>query len=508
MNAYAGISQETLAGIQRLLANDANKAGITTQTGLTAINLEPTAKLLTPIFSPFRSSTPRKPPVNVGGGLQPQWRTITSFNSAQVQPYVNQGQRGTLLNYTVNNASAPYVTLGLENNATFEAESAGVGYEDIDNVATLGLVNELFKQEEKVMIGGNGTTGFLLGQPGTILLTDEASGGTIGTAALTVGVVALTLDGYTLTSTNSAVPQVVSNPNAGPYGGTTTYNGGASPAAATQTITPGGTGHSVVATVPAVAGAVAYAWFMGTGGAAWFAGISTINSFNFTAVPANTGQVYSTLSTVTDYSRNALAFNGILSTTATGGYTITQPTGTVGVGGAGTGLTAASSGGGVGIVEFENLLKYMWNTYNTSIGEIHCNAQELNNIANKILQTGAGVNSIMKFNYSREEISNGQIVGGAVVGMYLNKYTMNGPALIPIKLHPYVPAGTIIFRPTHIPYQITNVGNIMEMDTRHEYYELQWPLVARQREWGVYVEEVLKIYVPFAFAQITNIANL
>ena len=73
---------------------------------------------------------------------------------------------------------------------------------------------------------------------------------------------------------------------------------------------------------------MAYAWFMGTGGAAWFAGISTINSFNFTAVPANTGQVYSTLSTVTDYSRNALAFNGILSTTATGGYTITQPTGT------------------------------------------------------------------------------------------------------------------------------------------------------------------------------------
>jgi hypothetical protein len=64
-----------------------------------------------------------------------------------------------------------------------------------------------------------------------------------------------------------------------------------------------------------------------------------------------------------------------------------------------------------------------------------------------------------------------------------------------------------MFRPLSLPYNYNNMGSLIAMDTRKEYYELQWPLVTRQREWGVYVEEVPKFYAPFAFAQITNIAN-
>lgn len=500
------ITKETLRQFQGMLTGNAYKAGISTSDQLTAYNLEEYAKLLVPEFFPIRKMTPRVTPPGNLAGIQPNWKQITSFNSASVLPYVNEGNRGALLNYETALKSAPYVTLGLENNATFEAESAAIGFDNVDELATKGLMYELFRQEEGVIIGGNGTNGFLLGQPGVITLTDEASGGSLAAVAYTVGCVALTNDGLTLTTTNNAVPQVVSNANAGPYAGTTTFNGGASPAAATQTITPGGSGHSVIGTVPAVNGAVGYAWFLGTGGAAWFAGISTINSFNFTAVPSNTGQVYSTLSTVTDYSQNALAFSGMMSFTTSSGYVYQMATGTAAVGGAGTGLTPLSQG--VGIQEFETVLQYMWNNYKTDIGVIWVNAQELNNITNKLFSSSSGSNlSNIRINYTPEQVQAGTIIGGATVGQYLNKYTMGGQAVIPIKLHPYVPAGTILFQPLRIPYQVTNVGDIMRMNTRKDVYQLQWPLTTRTREWGIYEELVLQCYAPFTFAMITNIAN-
>ena len=91
--------------------------------------------------------------------------------------------------------------------------------------------------------------------------------------------------------------------------------------------------------------------------------------------------------------------------------------------------------------------------------------------------------------------------------MYLNKYAMGGPQLIPVILHPYVPAGSIIFRPLKLPYKVTNVGTILRMNCRKDYYQLVWPLTQRQREWGIYSEQVLQNYAPFAFGVIKNIAN-
>ena len=182
-----------------------------------------------------------------------------------------------------------------------------------------------------------------------------------------------------------------------------------------------------------------------------------------------------------------------------------MPTGTVGVGGAGTGLTPAPSGAGVGIVEIDNALQYFWNTYNSGIDEILVNAQEMNNITNKVLSSGSA--PLIRFNYTPEQIMQGKIVGGAVVGLYLNKFAMNGPVMIPIKLHPYIPAGTIILRPIKVPYQISNVGTILRMNCRKDYYQLAWPLTQRQREWGIYNETVLQNYAPFMFGMITNIAN-
>jgi hypothetical protein len=42
---------------------------------------------------------------------------------------------------------------------------------------------------------------------------------------------------------------------------------------------------------------------------------------------------------------------------------------------------------------------------------------------------------------------------------------------------------------------------------RRDYYRIDWPLRTRQREYGVYAEEVLAVYATFAMSVISNIAN-
>ena len=502
---YKNFSAETLEQVRRLTDANAFKAGIAVSMGLTAYNLEEYAKLADPEFSPLRDEIPRVTPPGNLAGVQPNWKIVTSFNSGHIKPYVTEGNRGALITYTNTAKSAPYVTLGLENNATFEAEAAAIGFDNIDDLATLGLLNEQFSQEERTIIGGN--AGQALGQTGTPVLSLQATGGTLTTSTTYyIGVVALTYDGWDLASANSTVPQVVTQANAGPYGGNTTFNGGSAIISALANVATTGTGQSIVATVATNTGAVGYAWFVGSSAShQYFAGVSTINSFNITAAPSSSGQDFQALTGSVDYSQNVLSFDGLISQIAQGGYVYTMPTGTVSVGGAGTGLTPAPSGAGVGIVEIDNMLAYFWNNYRTNIGEIHVNAQEMQNITNKVLSAGSA--PLIRFNYDRAQIESGQIIGGAVIGMYLNKFAMGGPQLIPIKLHPYVPAGTMIFRPLKLPYKITNIGTILRMNCRKDYYQLVWPLVRRQREWGIYCEQVLQNYCPFAFGMITNIAN-
>src|SRR3954451_25002664 len=88
-------------------------------------------------------------------------------------------------------------------------------------------------------------------------------------------------------------------------------------------------------------------------------------------------------------------------------------------------------------------------------------------------------------------------------------FAINGGLRIPIRIHPRVPPGTIIGWAENLPvqYQSNEVPNIAELKTRQDYYQINWPVVTRQRQIGVYAEEVLAVYAPFAMGVITNIGN-
>jgi hypothetical protein len=57
-----------------------------------------------------------------------------------------------------------------------------------------------------------------------------------------------------------------------------------------------------------------------------------------------------------------------------------------------------------------------------------------------------------------------------------------------------------------LPYPLSNVGNVMQIRTRQDYYQIEWPPRARRYESGVCADEVLQNYFPPSMAVITNIA--
>jgi hypothetical protein len=84
---------------------------------------------------------------------------------------------------------------------------------------------------------------------------------------------------------------------------------------------------------------------------------------------------------------------------------------------------------------------------------------------------------------------------------------MAGGALVKFMLHPDQPPGSIMFLSTKLPYPITNLQNIMQMKMRRDYYQIEWPLVKRQYEYGVYEDGLLQHYFPPSMGLITGIKD-
>jgi hypothetical protein len=83
-----------------------------------------------------------------------------------------------------------------------------------------------------------------------------------------------------------------------------------------------------------------------------------------------------------------------------------------------------------------------------------------------------------------------------MVRTYLNRFSMQGGGVIDIKVYPNMPAGTILMTTKALPYLLAGVGNVVQIRTRQDYYQIEWPLRTRKYEYGVYVDEVLQNYFP------------
>ena len=107
-----------------------------------------------------------------------------------------------------------------------------------------------------------------------------------------------------------------------------------------------------------------------------------------------------------------------------------------------------------------------------------------------------------------EDGGNFDITGSGVVSFYFNPFIPGGRK-IPIVVHPTIPPGTLLaYSKTLPPYYKSNaVPNVAEVLTRRDYYAQQWPITTREYQYGVYSEQVLALYAPFAVGIITGIGN-
>ena len=478
-------------------SNDDISKSITTGTGLVAYDLQAPAKNLYPVNTPIRNRIPR---VGGGTGTATNWKAIQAIlgSGYDAMGWVKEGQRSARMGYTTANKAASYVTIGEEDQATYEAINAGKGFEDIQARMTMRLLQKLMLKEEMALLGGNASLS--LGTPATPVLSAAGSGATLPALTYSVIAVALTLEGYKSSTISGGV--ATSQTITGADGNTFVLNGGSSmkSAAATQAIT---LGQILSASVTPITGAVAYAWYTGASGSEKLEKITTINSVTFSAPLLGTGQAAT--SVTADSSANAnYAFDGLLTSafkSGSGAYLNSLATGTAGTG---TGLTASGRGS---VVEIDTMLQAMWDANQVSPTVLFVNSQELKNISNKVLNSG----SSSYLNYMVEGTGQNSygITAGGIISNYYNPFANNGGFKIPLIIHPNVPAGTIIGWTENLPeqFQSNDVPNVAEVKTRQDYYQIDWPLRTRAREVGVYAEETLAVYAPFAMGVISNIAN-
>ncbi len=498
------LTTETLEAIKSLNfpGNIAKAAAtVSTSTGLVAYDLQAPAKNLYPVNTPLRNSIPRKG----GTGTATNWKQITGITGSgfDAMGWVAEGQRAGAMSLTEQDKNAAYRTIGEEESINWEAISAAQGFEDIKSTMVMRLLQKMMLKEEKGIIGGNQSLS--LGTTNTPTLTQTTvAGATLPTLTYSVIAVAMTYEGYK-NYTNSIVTGLLQSKTiTGQDNNTFILNGGYAQksVAATQAIT---LGQQLNCIVPVTTGAVAYAWYVGAAGSERLEKVTAINSAIFALPLAGTGQLASVL-TATDNSKNAsLAYDGLLTTAYSNVGTAYVNSLASGVAGTGTVLTASGHGS---VVEIDAMFKAMWDNYQISPDCLYVHSQELTNITTKAL-SGASAAPLVRFNMDNSNPNSQRYVAGQVIGFYFNPYTSNGGMAIPIRLHPDLVPGTLFGYAENLPeqYKSNNVPNVAEIKARRDYYQVDFPQVTRQAMTGVYSEQVLTVYAPFALGIITNIAN-
>lgn len=458
--------------------------------GLTFYDLELGAKFLYPVLTPLRNMLPR---VSGKGGIQAAWRAITAINTTGLRFGVSSANRGGVLAVSTQDYTATYKGIGVETSVDFEAQYAGQEFDDVRAVGAKTGLEALMLGEEAMILGGCASTA--LGVTPTPSLAALTTGGTLAAQTWSVICAAMTLDGLMNGTIAGGVQGQIVRANAD--GSSDTFGGGVAKQSANATVVTTGATGSISATVTPVAGALGYAWFWGPAGAETLGAITTINSIVIGASATGTQTAVSLGGN--DNSANALAFDGLIYQavkSGSGAYTYTMASGSAGIG---TPLTSDSSGG---IIEIDTVLKHMWDIYRLSPDTMWVSSQEALNISKKILSGSQTAAQRFVFETAQDMVG-----GGIMVRTYLNRFSMQGGSVIDIKVHPNMPAGTILMTTKMLPYPLAGVGNVMQIRTRQDYYQIEWPLRTRKYEYGVYADEVLQHYFPPALALITNIGN-
>lgn len=518
-----------LAGLQKQLGVDFSKADTITQaTNLLWYDLSPIVQML----YPYRELIPRisrLPRVAADGGNAYRWKRIVAIDVNGASSGVSEGNRGARIPVAEQDMMAAFKTLGKESSVSFEARLAARNLQpEALGISVQSALRSLMIDEEKILINGNAST--LLGTTPTPTLTAGAVTGVTGTfSGGTVYVIAVALTGmgflgyktYNSATNLGGVPGQVTKLNAD--GSSDTQGGGSAQPSAETSVATSGT-QAVTATVTAVPGAFAYAWFVGSAsGAEYLAGLTPSNRAIFSKYPATTNQPVGNLkvgASYTDNSADVLVPDGILPQIVgailgpdPGRTMATNPVLPSGVS-SGDALTTSPGGSitytlapgntglsihGSNIDEIDVILQAAYDQYKIGFDRILVAGADVLDTWGAMLANGSSAVPFMSLFDAEKE--SGRIVAGRRITSYLNKFFNN---TLDIEVHPYVPPGTLIFWSDRSPYELSGVANLLEARVRQDYYQIQWPWRSRRYEFGVYADEVFSCYFTPAFAIVTN----
>jgi len=503
------------AAVRQMIKAGMLKAGVTTGTGYNFYDLRGPAYLLFPVNTPFIESIRKKGRVNDGVGTAAHWKATRNPNTTNVYAGVSEGQRNSISTPNEIDYLSTYKEIGMERGVSFTADFAGEGY--TDNLADehlRGLFSLRLQEEMMTLLGNSGTAagnnGFALGTPATPTLALKAGLGLTTGTYISVAVVALTgmglnhggQGGYGATPTVAGgLTPSYTRTNAD--GTTTAVNGGTSAISAMSAVLQTTAGNDqVVATVAAIKGACGYAWFVdstdnvtGSLANAKLAAITPGPTYTIAALPAGT-QVGSAAGLNTDSSFQATDFDGLLT------YAFTQGLWTDMAGG---GFTSLNNGQ---VSELETDLESIWVNYQANVQTIWCSADVKRQLQAAIIAAaGSGAVPAYRFGYDRDSQNN--LTGGFVVSGYLSAYSMNpnGSEVIPIRVHPALPPGTLYYDVSTNPYPHSRIPAVREFLTQRDYYSIEWPVVTRQWTFGTYIHEVLAHYAPWITGVRTGIGT-
>ena len=484
-----------------LSAGDISKA-FTQATGLTYYDLQTQVQRVYPLVTPLIKWIPRK---KGNGGTGTNWKAIKKLDNSGALGFVGEGNRGALMNTPVTNYYRPYKTIGVDTRTSFEAQAASEGLdESAKETATILLLDQARQAEEWMVLGGNSAdagTGVALGTTPTPTVTANNASGSLAAQTWSVIVVAMSYHAWVASRgtivTGSALPLAASRTNADSSTDAIAGGLGAKSAAATQATTGGASSLNI--SWAAVSGAFAYGIYVGAAGSETLQAITVINSAIVSSIVAGT-QAASALPAGTDNSRESLAFDGILyQIIASGSSIVTQlPTGTIGSG------TPLTSDGNRGITEFNNIFQQMWAAGRICPGQIWLSGNRMNAVQKLIGASGNG--NAQAF---LTPDANGQLsTMGVYVSFVLNNYA--GGRKVQLMVHPDLPDSVALFTTNVIntpEYPTTNLSSLLEIKTRREWYQIDYPQNSRKYESGVYAEELLAIKNYPHFALITNIGG-
>lgn len=420
--------------------------------GLVPFDLEAPAKLLTPRPTPLRNSIPRVK----GQGAARRFKVISGFSGtgtgvSTLQPGITESTtnvgpgglafvRPPYISYDGYDVVLSYVSWGLSDSVSWQAEYQGQGFEDIRSLSNTALLYATMLADERLMLYGRGVTGGgyagALGTPSFTLASVAASATPAGSSSLSATTY------YCVIAADAGELMGV---NGGMHQGPTT--------ASASVATPAGGAIQVTVTSD-VTGALGYNLFVGTAasGPFYYAGRTGYNTGFITSAPTNTASVSAGAA---DASAVATNFDGLLTNLAASGGYVTRLNGK---------FSTTTPG-----VELQALFSSLYDSVKADPDEVWLNGHDRNQLANALL-AGSNVNNYRV--YAPDQSLGGVHIGAVVQGIN-NQIT--GTEL-DFKVHPWMPQGNAMVRSRTLPIPDSNVAETSVMALVQDYVAVQWPV--------------------------------